>query len=439
MSLTSVFASFTSYRSSHSSQSQHVSQEARSEHSKERHQANSDSVDIAHGGSSGRASELTYSAGPTATAALPELEGAESRTQAANTILDFVSGRLRLDVAEGATEEDLVSRLEAGLSGFVKGYQEAYEQLAGMGFLTAEVEEAIEKTFTDVMDGIDALAEELGVESPVTQGLRDEQAERRATFVPAEPAVVVAPVEVAEAVQPGVPANVEASNLRELISASSFDYRASEARSFNFSLKTQDGDTVNIRAAYASVTMLDGESVRYNSDAGRSGTDTAVTGQFRAASGFYLDVRGEIDEDEMMAIEDLLTQVREVSDMFFAGDIESAFEYATEVGFNTDEIAEFSLRLRSSSSVRVEEAYQQPQVVQEQVAHTKAEALNAKDEKLMLIARFVQALEDLRAGAKELGLEDFAHNLPPLDESKERGPEGIVQDMLTRLEALSEA
>ena len=46
-------------------------------------------------------------------------------TKVASNILGFIERRLQADVADGATQEQLQSRLEAGLSGFKKGFAEA--------------------------------------------------------------------------------------------------------------------------------------------------------------------------------------------------------------------------------------------------------------------------------------------------------------------------
>lgn len=412
MSLQSVFSSFYSHKTS---QAQHYEVGTRAE---PRNDAAGDEVEL--GGQKNQS--LTY--GAATGAQKTELPGAETRTDAANNILSFITARLKMDVAEGATEDELLSRLEAGLSGFLKGYQQAYDQLSGMGFLNGDVETAIEQTYSDVLNGVDALAEELGIASPVTDGQREAQAARRSGFneadasgkTPAEPAVNNDQMSGVETTRSGLASllgiepnpmeslNAEANQLRTLIEASTFDYRATEARSFQFELKTRDGDTVTIKAAYASQSVLEGESVKYGDSSA-----SEVSGNFRAAAGFYLDVQGDLDEDELLAIEDLLTQVREVSDMFFSGDIESAFDHAVEMGFNSDEIAEFSLKLRYQQSVRYEEGYpaNASSTALPADQFEKYKALSDGDDKLMIITRFIQALEDMRLKAEEFGLSGF--------------------------------
>ncbi len=380
---------------------------------------------------------LTYSFGPEKTGGF---DGEDERTDAANTILNFIAGRLRADVAEGASDEDLATRLEAGLDGFVSGYRDAYEQIAGMDFLNGDVEDAIEQTYSDVLAGVDDLAEAFAVESPVSSELRDAQTSRRDAFNTAD-------VEAPKASEPrrsdndnGVakvgsttppPAPNAPSNLGQLLEATSFDYRSAESRSFSFSLKTQDGDTVVIRAASASSSVLQGQSARYGGSEAN-----AVAGSFRAASGFYLDIRGEIDEGELYAIEDLLAQIKEVSDVFFAGDVQKAYEYALEVGFDSEEIAMFSLNLRYQSTTQVQETYEQyrkPTLVD----MVGSKAVSLEEARYNVLARFIEALEDMRVQADKLGLSGFAQLAEPAAGEKTEAT-GLLQTLLTRLEELGQ-
>lgn len=346
---------------------------------------------------------------------------APTRGAAADTILSFVEAGVRAAAESGASAEEIAEKITAGVKGFVDGFDDAYGQLSEMGFLYAEVEEAIEQTYSEVMDGIEALAQEFEVELPLVDNLRSYQDERRAAFVPAvpvsEPVVEQEPAEDVPPVQSSPSsANVssissairslsddaavsEAENLQNLIEASTFDYRAAEARSFNFTLKTQDGDKVTIRAAYASSDALEGVSAGY-------GEGLDVEGSFKNVDGFFFDVRGEIDEEEFAAIADLLSQVKQVSDSFFDGDIQEAFNYAMEMGFDESEIAQFSLRLRSFSAVSAEETYQSAAPVGQELSKFNefSQRVKTGDDRLLMISRFIESIESVRVSAERVGL-----------------------------------
>lgn len=409
-----------------------------------------------------RQEDPTYSASKGSGVSVPAVADSEALTGPANTILGFLAGRLNLDALEGATEEQLASRLSAGLEGFVSGYSDAYKQLDEMGFLYEEVEVAIEQTFTDMLDGIDALAESLGVASPVTDALRASQTERRDSFeadVPSDPTAASEAVLAASknqapvfaqapqsllssalSAEAALPNKAEIDNLNALLDATTINYQTEERRSFSFSLTTQDGDTVSIRAASASESVLAGQRVRYGDAAA-----AASAGSVSVSSGFYIDVAGDLDDAELFAIEDVLAQVRDVSDLFFSGDIESAFNAAVELGFDAEEIAEFSLSLRSQSTTRVQETYEQIRDVDtlEKSGVNGVEGLTPQNEKYLVLARFVQALEDMRVDFKRYGIEGFTA-LPKIEakdgadvEGSKAEQVGVVQNIASALEAIA--
>ena len=236
-----------------------------------------------------------------------------SAEQAAGNILGFIERRLALDVAEGATQEQLASRLDAGLEGFKKGFAEAQEQLNALGMLSEHVEQDIGRTYELVTNGIDQLRERF---------LTD---------------LVQAAPEEEESVY----------NARSLMaSASSYDF--AQENTFSFSLTTADGDKVNITASAA-----EAYSARQTRD--ESGSRQSIT--FSNNQQFSLSVDGELDEGELEAINDLLAQVNDLASDFFAGDYDQAFKEALDIGYDASEITGFALRLTHTEVQRFSEAY----------------------------------------------------------------------------------
>lgn len=461
MSLTQVYSSYSSlsYSASASSTTLKFSEQSSAESSSANPAKVKDEGAVAdvYIASESYRFEAKYSVYSETPASKPSSDNS-GKTGAVQNILAFMNTRLQVDRAEGASEEQLASRLGAGLEGFIEGYQQAYEQLSSLSFLNSGVENAIEQTFSGVLEGIDALAAELGIESPVTDEIKSAQEDRRSEYVsdknpvktevetPAsasesKAAVSVGAASLNESVQTGSIAstvrqagaiNEKAESLRSLISASSYRYQDAESRSFNFSLTTQDGDEVTIRAAYDTVSIFNGESVSYADVEG-----TFAEGLFEANSGFYLDIRGDIDEDELAAIEDLLQQVKQVSDLFFANDVEAAFNYALELGFDENEIAAFSLGLRYESFTRVEETYQQISPIRP--AEQDFGGIDFQDPRTQLLAKFVQALEDLRLKAENLGVTGFSDLKESDDAEVEDQKEALVGGVLARLEERANA
>ena len=122
--------------------------------------------------------------------------------------------------------------------------------------------------------------------------------------------------------------------------------------SSEFLLRTADGDTVTIRYADAGAEVFE------------SAGDALYLGQSQFQN-YQLEVSGELDEGELAAISDLFSQLNEVSALFFEGDFQNAFASALEVGFNSSEIASFSLDLLSVQYQEVT-TYSNPSMVNAQ-------------------------------------------------------------------------
>jgi flagellar biosynthesis/type III secretory pathway protein FliH len=142
-----------------------------------------------------------------------ELEDQEERASfAASNILGFIEKRLRADVADGASKEQLESRLNAALEGFEKGYKEANQILDDLNLITPSLEDEIALTKEKVMAGLGELTDE---------------------FI-AEPSQLIKPDSVQQ----------DLSNLAPLEGTQYAQVEAGEARDFSFSLTTRDGDQV---------------------------------------------------------------------------------------------------------------------------------------------------------------------------------------------------
>lgn len=294
-------------------------------------------------------------------------------TQAASNILGFIAQRLGLDAADGADTEVLQSRLEAGLEGFLKGYMEAREQLAGLGQLNGDVKDAVEKTYKDVLEGVAALAEEYGLVNPAESYLKDLEQEA---------------------------SDVDVSEIQQTVNAGAFNLSAeqTQARSFEFEVKTAEGDIVLIRA----LAEQNGSAAYSEGDNNRS-----LTGSSTYSSQFSFTVQGELNQEEVTAINDLLSQVSSISSSFYGGDLEGAFEEALNLGFDDEQIVAFSLNLSMSTYTRVENSYGEvakqdhpgqryPEAAGLETSHVEA--------RVARMAVFIQQLEQMRLHSDELGV-----------------------------------
>lgn len=255
---------------------------------------------------------------------------------AAGNILTFVERQLRADVQDGATQEQLESRLNAALEGFEKGFGEANDILGNNGLLS------------------DSLSEEIGLtRDKVLAGLN----ELKKSYIDDAETAVAEPEETTKAVE----AAIDTDNIKRGLGSQLANFSAAqvgEARDFSFQLTTQDGDvvTINASALYAA---------QYEQASGTRGGANVSTLSFESyeESQFSLSIEGELDEDELAAINDLLSNVNDLADEFYNGDMSVAFEKAMSLGFDSEEISGFALSLTQVKSVRAIQAYQPEQEI----------------------------------------------------------------------------
>ncbi len=75
-------------------------------------------------------------------------------------------------------------------------------------------------------------------------------------------------------------------------------------------------------------------------------------------SGYIMSVKGSLDDDELQAIDDLLSEMTAVANQYFSGDVQTAIKQAEAMGYDASEIANFSLELNEVQQTKVISVYQ---------------------------------------------------------------------------------
>lgn len=215
-----------------------------------------------------------------------------------DAVMSHIGKRIDQARANGASEADLNSLFEAAQSGVETGFKQAREQIDALNKLDEPLAEKIDAAEQGIYDGIDQLKED--------------------TFNPNQ----------------------------EIFKANTVEYSKAYERTknnFEFELTTQEGDVVKIKAmsdyeSYkAALAANDGDSQLYASLSEQSNR-----------SGFSLMVKGDLNDDEMAAIESLMAQVNDLAGEFYSGDLGTAFDMAMNLTSDADQIAQFSLNLKQS-------------------------------------------------------------------------------------------
>jgi len=126
------------------------------------------------------------------------------------------------------------------------------------------------------------------------------------------------------------------------------------AQSTHLQIQTRDGDVVTIdfsKQRQSTFTSLSADSDQ--------GSLSAMQRENSASQSLSYSVDGDLDDDEQQAIADLMHKVGKLADKFFTGDMDKAVGKALDMGFDTDEIAGFSLALSQQRSQTDTRAVQQ--------------------------------------------------------------------------------
>ncbi|MCF6249683.1 MAG: hypothetical protein L3J75_00235 [Methylococcaceae bacterium] len=128
----------------------------------------------------------------------------------------------------------------------------------------------------------------------------------------------------------------------------------SKSQSVDIQVTTQEGDVVTIslnQSVSSSVSAFQAEN--------ENTKVTAYAEDHALESSFSMSIEGDLNDNEQESLAKLIKKMSKVSDKFFKGNIESAFKHAQKVGFDTEQIAGFSLDLKMDKSVQAVAAYQQ--------------------------------------------------------------------------------
>jgi len=133
--------------------------------------------------------------------------------------------------------------------------------------------------------------------------------------------------------------------------------RFSRADDFLLELTTKEGDKVTINFSHASATE---SSIGATRDAnGNAAMSYSVS---RAESNnFQFSVEGDLNEEELQSIQKMIEEVGQIANDFFDGDVQEAFEKASEFELDRSQLSSMSLHMSRTEQYSAAAAYQQVQ------------------------------------------------------------------------------
>lgn len=140
-----------------------------------------------------------------------------------------------------------------------------------------------------------------------------------------------------------------------LFSAQSYQSNFSQENNASISLKTAEGDAVQI--SFASLQAYQEKLNQYEIEQQNESGDHFTVKQseynqaFFQSESFSFSVDGDLNEDELVAIGDLVNDVSKLATKFYDGNVQAAYQQAQKLGFDEQQISDFSLNLSQQTQV----------------------------------------------------------------------------------------
>lgn len=231
-----------------------------------------------------------------------ELQGLQAEDftpeKVSERILGFVSGRI-LSEQDKDKQAELMSQAREGIE---RGFDQAKDILESLDVLNGKVKDDISSTYDLIQQGLGRLEDQMN--GVVSNELETKQ---------------------------------EASGQ---VQQASMQNSYSRNENTQIEIITNDGDKVLIDV-FKQQSAQSSQSYSRNDE----GMAYSESRNISASTGLSYQVQGELDEDEQKAIDDLLKDIARVSDSFFSGEVQNAFDLAVKMDFDSEELTRFSLNM----------------------------------------------------------------------------------------------
>lgn len=278
-------------------------------------------------------------------------QSTQSPDTSAQNILKFVDDRLKALKAEGASPEEMKKALEDGLKGYETGRDQAIDILKGYGMYEGPIKAGVEKTTELVKKGIEELGKTyLGTgAAPTTPA--------PAPAIPA-PAPTTPPIGSTPTPVPTTPVPSDDDDEAPSIPSVS-RYRAKLAieDKLDMTVETRDGDTITISIEALQKMRINGADWNgMTGFAGLQGDGSLSTFKGMYSESMLFEVDGELDDAEKAALDDLIVSIMDLADSFYAGDMASALDKASQLSIDPAELASMSLEMTQTQYMRTSAA-----------------------------------------------------------------------------------
>lgn len=308
-----------------------------------------------------------FSMGKAAKVAKPAFDFEE----VAKNVLKFVGAALKGAKQNGADDAELSKLFEQASSGVLKGIKLAEKDLAG--FMNDEIRNGIDESKKLIEGGVQKLKQDLlenkpakepetatnSVQSVSITNVAVEQQQSGELYIKTkdgdEVRLSFEDVRQFELNQQIVVQNSVATTEPEVPD------KQLKADSSNKS-NGEESELVPVKTAVDSVNEVAAEESAEKQDINLSGnTNIQAVEQksiYHQSNSLSFSVSGELDDEELKAIGQLVADANDLADEFFNGDIQEAYNQALKIGFDDQELVGFALQLNKVENTQVIKAYE---------------------------------------------------------------------------------
>jgi hypothetical protein len=260
----------------------------------------------------------------------------------ADNVLAFVGSALSKLASNGASDEQISEKIDAAKEGIKAGFESAVRDLGDL--LTEPLKADIDETQKVINVGIEDLSEQY-LSKPVQTITRQQDI-------------------------------------------------ATSSQSTQFNITTNDGDEISI--SFASSQVASTSNTLFNSNGLENEKSSELITYQGKTQNFELRISGSLNEDEFLAINDLVNKVDEVTSQFFYGDVQKAYEQSMNLGFDNEQLAGFALQLRQSESFTKIRQYGEVKYASDN------QDLNQNNNPPKSVAQYMNKMLDVMETSKEL-------------------------------------
>ncbi|WP_299083416.1 DUF5610 domain-containing protein [uncultured Paraglaciecola sp.] len=314
----------------------------------------------------------------------------------AKNVLTFVGGAIKNAHSRGADVGELNDLFEQASSGVLKGIKLAEKDLGG--FLNDEIAEGISKSKHLIEEGIANLKHD--ILNSETVGI-----ENTASSVVNSTSVSYAKQQTGELnirTRDGDSVNIRFEDLRE--------FELNQHQIYEAVQQPEDKEVATkkpVEQTIASTTESESPLSEIETELEPGDEVDSIeeplepiplavqrNAVFYQESSLSFSVNGELDDDELKAIGQLVSDSNALAEEFFNGDIETAFNQALELGFDEQELSSFALQLTKAENTEVIKAY-------ETVSHFDEDGVDNDPAKAVKpVAEYLDKLLNVLEGSK---------------------------------------